>query len=215
MNPTEVFMKSGKNIFSAKNVAYFAILLALVIVLQACSGYMKIGTTSFCLVLVPIVLGGMLLGVCAATLLGLVFGAVVLVDAACGLDPFTLLLLNESPFFTVFLCLFKGAMAGLVSSLLFKLISKKNSYVAAFVASFAAPVVNTGIFVIGAFCSLELISNVFNNLQMSVAGLSPVYIVFVLCVGVNFFVELALNLVCAPALFTVEKVVSKRVRSKG
>ena len=208
-------MKSGKKFFSARNIAYLAILLALVVVLQVFSGYFKIGATAFSLVLVPIVLGGMLLGIWAGTILGLVFGVVVLVDAACGLDPFTMLLIQESPVFTVFLCLFKGGMAGFVSALLFKVINKKNKYAAVFVAAFAAPVVNTGIFVIGAFCGLKFINSTFGALGVEVNGISPAYLVFVMCVGVNFFVELAINIVCAPALYTVDRVVEKRINARG
>ena len=199
--------KQKKNFFSAKNVTYLAVLTALVIVLQVFSGYFKIGATSLSFVLVPVVLGGMIMGVVPATLLGLVFGLVVIFDALGGLDPFTLYLLGEQPFFTVLLCLVKGAAAGAVSALCFKLIAKKNKYAAVFVAA--------GIFVLGAFCMTGTISAFLSGAGLDLTGLSPFYIVFVLCAGVNFFVELAINLVCAPAMYTVDNVVSKRIRVNG
>ena len=207
--------KQKKNFFSAKNVTYLAVLTALVIVLQVFSGYFKIGATSLSFVLVPVVLGGMIMGVIPATLLGLVFGLVVIFDALGGLDPFTLYLLGEQPFFTVLLCLVKGAAAGAVSALCFKLIAKKNKYAAVFVAAAVTPVVNTGIFVLGAFCMTGTISAFLSGAGLDLTGLSPFYIVFVLCVGVNFFVEFAINLVCAPAMYTVDNVVSKRIRVNG
>lgn len=88
-------------------------LTALVIVLQTCSGFFTFGTTSLSFVLVPIVLGSILLGVGAGAFLGAVFGLVVIFDAVGGLDPFTIVLLGDSPVFTVFLCLAKGIAAEL------------------------------------------------------------------------------------------------------
>ena len=203
-------MKDVKKFFTARNVAYLAILLALVIVLQACSGFFKIGTTSLSFVLIPIVLGGMLLGVWAGAILGFAFGLVVIIDAVCGLDPFTLILLQESPFFTVFLCLLKGTLAGVVSALLFKLINKKNKYVAVFVATIAAPIVNTGIFILGGLCISGLISSLFLDGSTSV-----IYFLVIVCAGINFIIEFSINLVFSPALYTVDRVVEKRIQARG
>ena len=210
-------MKSEKKFFSARNITYLAVLLALVIVLQVFSGYFQIGTTRLSFVLVPITLGGMIIGVWAGLFLGLAFGLVVIIDALCGLDAFTLLLINASPAsaaFTILLCLAKGAAAGVGPALLFKFISKKNAYVATFVAALAAPILNTGVFVVGAFCMPNVLNDVFASLGINVTGLSAAYVVFVLCVGINFFVEFAINLVSAPAIYTVDKVVTKHINVK-
>lgn len=211
-------MKSEKKFFSARNITYLAILLALVIVLQVFSGYFQVGTTRLSFVLVPITLGGMILGVWAGLFLGIAFGVVVVIDALCGLDVFTLLLINASPasaVFTIILCLAKGAAAGVGPALIFKFISKKNAYVATFVAALATPILNTGVFVIGAFCMPSVLRDVFGSLGMNVEGFSAGYIVFVLCVGINFFVEFAINLICAPAIYTVDRVVTKSIKARG
>ncbi len=207
--------KAKKNFFSAKNIAFFAVLVALVVVLQLFVSYIKIGSTPISLVLVPIILGGMLLGIWVGLFLGLLFGFMVLMTAIAGFDPFTLALLQVNPVMTVILCLLKGGLAGFVSALLFKVIQGKNKYVAIFVAAIAAPIVNTGIFVAGGFIIIDTIKEVFNSFGTDLTGVSPVYIIFVLCVGVNFFIELAVNLICAPALYTVERVVEKQIRSES
>lgn len=199
-------MKAKNNFFTAKYVAYLGVLTALVIAFQMLSGFMRIGATSFCLVLVPIVLGGMLLGVVAGAILGGIFGLVVIIDGLIGLEQFTLYLLNVQPVFTVALCLLKGVAAGIIPALVYKLIAKKNKYVGAFTAALLAPVCNTGIFAIGAFLMLDSILPALGN-----PSNSPAYVVFVLLIGVNFFVELALNLVLAPAIYTVNGVVEKRI----
>jgi uncharacterized membrane protein len=204
------FMKKGKNnFFSAKNLAYFAVLAALIVVLQVFSGSIKIGSTPMSFVLVPIVLGGIILGPVAGGLLGGIFGLIVIVDALCGLDAFTLYLLNTTPVFTVLLCLLKGIAAGVVSSLVYRLIAKKNKYVAIFVAAALAPICNTGIFAIGAFFIMDPILALLGD---AYAGLSAGYIVFIVLIGVNFFVEFAINLLCAPALYTVNNVVEKQIK---
>ena len=195
--------------FTAKNVTYLAILTALIIVLQCLSGFFAVGATRLSFVLVPIVLGGMLLGVGAGAFLGTVFGLVVIFDALGGLDPFTLILLQESPVFTVALCLVKGAAAGAVSALVYKLIAKKNKYVAAFVASAVAPVVNTGIFVLGGLMIGGILSANFIP-----DGQSVIYFLIVGCAGINFIIEFAISLVLSPALYTVNGVVEKQIVKK-
>ena len=102
----EVIMKK-KAFFSSKNIAFLAVLVALVVVLQTMSTLIgRLGGTPLSLVLIPIVLGGVMLGPLAGTLLGLIFGIVVAVCGVTGFDGWTFLLFTQSPFATVFLCLF-------------------------------------------------------------------------------------------------------------
>lgn len=202
--------KVGKSLFNAKYVAYLGILAGLVIALQMLSGFMKIGATTFCLVLVPIILGGIILGVTAGAILGALFGVVVIIDALIGLDAFTLYLLNVRPAFTVILCIVKGVAAGVIPALVYKLIAKKNIYVGVFVAAVLAPICNTGVFAIGAFFIIQPVLDLFTSIGVDYTGVSSAYLVFVVLIGVNFFVELAINLVLAPAVYTVNNVVSKK-----
>ena len=203
--------KDKQSFFSAKYVSYLGVLAGLVIALQMLSGFMKIGATTFCLVLVPIVLGGLILGVAAGAILGFLFGVVVLVDALIGLDPFTLFLLGEQPVFTVILCLAKGVAAGVIPASIYKLIAKKNKYVGSIVAAVLAPICNTGVFAIGAFFIMQPILDFFASVGSDLSGLNPAYIVFILLIGVNFFVELAINALLAPAIYSVNNIVAKKI----
>lgn len=206
--------KEKKKFFSARNLTMLAVLVALVVVLQLFGSFIKIGTTPISLVLVPIILGGMLLGVWVGLGLGLLFGFMVIMSALAGYDVFTLALLQINPAMTVILCLLKGGLAGFVSAILFKVIKTKNKYVAVFVSAIMAPIVNTGIFVVGGFIILDTIKEVFGSFGADLTGISPADIIFVLCVGVNFFIELAIDIVCAPALYTVERVVENQILKK-
>ncbi len=206
--------KVKRTFFTAKNITYLAVFAALIIILQLCSGFIAISTTRMSFVLVPIVLGGMLMGVGVGTILGLLFGIIVIVTAVVGLDAFTLYMLNDSPVFTVFLCLLKGVAAGFIPAVLYKLIAKKNKYVAVFIAAICAPIVNTGIFVAGAFIISNTIVDAMSSIGYDVMGLSASYIIIVGCAGVNFLVELAINIICSPALYTVNRVILKQLSNR-
>ena len=188
-----------------------AMLVALVAVLQIFGGFFKIGTFSLSLVLIPIVIGSIVLGAKGGAILGGVFGLVVVIQCATGVDPGGAILIAINPFLTVLLCLLKGIAAGFVPGLIYRAIAKKDNdspvrtAVGAVVASISAPIVNTGIFVIG-------LSTCFNATLIEWAGGTNalVYIITGL-VGINFLIELGVNIVVAPAISTIIKVVTKNI----
>ena len=191
--------------FSAKRVTGLAVLLALVIVLQLFGSYIRIGATPLSFVLVPIVLAGILYGPIAGGILGFAFGLVVLLQGVFGVDGFTMILFNDHPVWTALLCLVKGAAAGLLSGLTHKLLAKKNAYVGTFAAAVVAPIVNTGLFILGALCFLQ------DTLKANfVSGTSVIYFLIIGCAGINFLIELAINLIAAPSVYRVIGIVKGR-----
>lgn len=202
--------KTGRSYFTAKNISYLAVLTALTIVLQIWGGAVKIGPTSISLVLLPIVLGGVILGVWAGAFLGVLFGFIVLMYGVAGADAFTAMLLNVHPFLTSLLCLVKGTAAGLVAGILYKLIAKKNKYVAVFVSAAAAPVVNTGLFILGGLC----MSDIFSDFAAAENYANTFYYLVLGVAGINFVVEFAINLVLSPAIYTVNRVVETQFAGK-
>ena len=193
----EVFMKNVENaFFTARNVALLAVLLAIVVVLQVFGLAIPMpGGTSMSFVLLPIILGGMLMGPIAGTVLGFAFGIITI------FDPLALTLMNYTPAAAVITVILKGTLAGFIPSVLFRLISSKNRYVAAYVAAVAAPVCNTGTFFIGC-------------LIMQDALVSSVGRAFWACIGlimINFAIELAVNVVLAPAIYSVDRVIERKI----
>lgn len=184
-----------------------AILLALVIVLQLFGSSIKVGATSFSLVLIPIALGGMLLGAKAGAFLGFVFGLITLIAGITGTDAFTQILFQDHPFLTSLTCLGKATAAGLVSGLLYRVVAKKNRYLAAFTAAAAAPIVNTGLFIL---CALLMSDTLSANFVAD--GTTVIYFLVIGCAGINFIVEFCVNLLVSPALHMVTDVVSKQLR---
>lgn len=205
-----------RNFFSARYIAFLAVLVALVVVLQLWGSVIPIGVAGLNLsfVLVPITLGAIMLGPVAGGILGFVFGFVVLMTGVAGTNFFTAYVLSDSPFFTVVTVLLKGIVAGVVAGLLYKVISKKNKYVAVFVAAAVVPILNTGIFILGALCMSGTVQSFVSSYMPDFDGRNIMYIIVVGLVTVNFFIELAINLICAPALYTVETVVEKQILSK-
>ena len=196
-------------IFSAKNIAYLAVLLALVVALQCLGGFFRIGETSLSFVLVPIVLGAVLIGWWAGAILGFAFGFIVLMYGVVGTDAFTNILFVNQPVLTTLTCLVKGIAAGVVPGLIYPLIAKKNKLAGVIVASALAPLMNTGLFIVGALCMSGTISTNF-----VAEGSTLVYFLFIACAGLNFIIEFAINILLSPAIHRVVLVVEKKYRKK-
>lgn len=200
---------SNKSKFSAVRMAELSILTAIVIVLQLTGTAIRIPIlgTSVSLVLVPIVLGAIMLGPKAGAWLGLVFGAVVyFAGGVMGMDFFTNFLFVHNPVITFCICIFKSTLAGLASGLAYKALEAKGKTMAVVVAAILAPVINTGIFVLGCLTILDTISAV-----MAAIGSTGtvIYFIFIGCAGWNFIFELTLNLLLAGTIERIIRIVRK------
>ena len=187
-----------------------AIFTAIVLVVQMVGSSIKVGPVSFSLVLIPIVVGGMLIGPYGGAFLGFVFGLVTVIGGLTGADPFTAYLLQagtSSAIFTVLLCLVKATAAGLISALIFKALSNENKYLGVILASATAPIVNTGIFVLGTLTVLA--APLSANTAFVNDTSSLVYFVIIGCAGVNFIVELLVNIVLSPSVYSFVNAISK------
>ena len=180
------------------------LMTAIVVVLQVFAASIKLGEFSITLTLAPIVIGAALFGPWAGAWLGLVFGAVVLLSG----DAAAFLAINVPG--TIITVLLKGALSGLAAGFIYHLIEKKNKYVAVVTAGIAAPVVNTGVFVIGVFVFfLGTISE-----WAAGAGSDTISFIFVGLIGLNFFVELGINLVLSSVIVTIINYANKMLHNK-
>lgn len=171
------------------------LLTSFVLILQISGTAIKLGSTSISLTLIPIVLGAMILGPSGGAWLGFIFGLVVYVMGASGADAFTFVLFSEHPFITALTCFGKGICAGLLSGLVYQAIFKKNSLVATFAAAAIAPIINTGLFIVGGLCMSGTLSSNF-----VATGSTVIYFLVIGCAGLNFIFEFLLNMIVAPAL---------------
>ena len=191
-----------KKYFTARQVTGIAVLLALVIVLQAALGSISIGAVTLNFTLIPIVLGGILFGSVAGAILGFACGVVVLIQVMIGGSPFYTLIWANDPVVTTLTCLVKSTVAGYLGGLAYKLISKKQPIVALFVASAIVPIVNTGLFIVGCLF-------MFDSVHTITGGQNLLVFILVGLVTFNFFIELAINMVFAPAINRVIKTIKR------
>ncbi len=197
--------------FNTKNIAYLAVLTALILVLQLTGAAITITpVTKLSFVLLPIVLGAMILGPLAGALLGFVFGLIVLIQGIVGVDGFTFILFSDHPIITSLLCLVKGTAAGFGSGLIYKAFKQKEGKVktvGAFIASGSAPIINTGLFILGALLMSDTLSSNFVG-----EGETVIYFLVIGCAGFNFIVEFAFNLIFAPAILRITNIIEKNFR---
>lgn len=189
-----------KNTKTSKVVG-LGLFTAMVVVLQFLGSFIKFGPFSITLVLAPIVIGAALYGIGAGAYLGLVFGATVLISG----DAAAFLTIN--PIGTVIIVLLKGMLAGLAAGLIYSLISKASSLAGVIVAGVVCPIVNTGIFLAGCYIF-------FQEWLVTVFGTTGFVTVVAGLVGVNFLVELGINMVLSTAIVKIIGLGKKQLNSK-
>ncbi len=189
----------SSSVEKTRKLVGMAILTAIIVVLQVVAYYVKIGTFSVTLVLIPIVVGAAIYGVKAGAFLGGVFGVVVVVGTISGVDPGAFILWSERPLMTVLLCLVKGIAAGFMAGVVYRVIAKKMMYVGVIVAAIVSPVVNTGIFL------AAMVLFYHDTLVTWAGGTSLVYFTLIGLTGLNFLLELIINVVLSPAVVRILK----------
>lgn len=196
--------KNQISVSKVQRLTLLALMTALVVLLQF-TLRISLGGFSCTMCLVPIVVGGALLGPLAGAWLGLVFGIVVLLSG----DAAFFMGFNAAA--TIIIVILKGTAAGYVSAIVYKLISKKNSLVASIVAALACPVVNTGIFLVG---TLLCFSNDLSSFATD-GGYGSVltYTLFFL-IGGNFFLELGIDAVLSPVVYRLVDMGNKMFGNK-
>ena len=188
--------------FTTKNIVYLAILTTLLVVLNLLSTVFKI-ITNVNLTLIPIVLGALLLGMRGGLILG---GVMTFVFGVTGVDAFTNFLFTQHPVLTFLTCTVKITAAGVVAGLVYSMFKDKNKHAATFMAAAIVPIVNTLIFILGALTMYDSMS-----VLAAGEGVGVIYFLIVVCAGVNFLIELAINLVVAPAIYSVVNILEKNV----
>ena len=185
-----------------------ALLSGLIILLQLYFVIPLPGSLTLSLVLVPIVVGAVLFGANSGAILGGVFGVLVAIMAIQGqLGLLTNMMVAYNPLMTILICIFKGVAAGYVAGLVNSWF-KKLSFVGILLAAAVAPIVNTGIFVLGMLTVFKGVMMDFAG-QIGMGGTSALYFAVVVLVGVNFIIEFAANLVLSPAIASIVKAVKK------
>lgn len=171
-----------------------ALFSAIVVVLQLLGSFIRFGIFSISLVLVPIVVGAALYGAVGGAWLGFVFGMAVLLSGDAG----AFLAVNVPG--TVITVLVKGTAAGLAAGYAYKLFEKLQQTAAVAVSAVLCPIVNTGIFLVG--CLLFFMPTI----RMWAGGEAVGRYMILGLVGVNFLVELAVNVLLCPTIVRLIRI---------
>lgn len=185
---------------NVKKLTYLALLTAIVFLMQLIGLFLRFATFSLSFVLVPIVVGVAVCGVGAGAWLGLVFGIAVFVtgDAA--------LFLQFNVIGTIITVLLKGTLAGFTSGLVYKLLEKKNRYAAITCAAITAPIVNSGVFMLG--CLVFFFDSIASFWSLEASAVLPFIITGL--IGINFIIEFCINLVLAPTIYRIIEINKKQ-----
>lgn len=176
-----------------KKIVGIGLLTAIIVVLQILAVTIPVGLFNLTLSLVPIVVGAALFGPSAGAWLGFVFSFVVLLT-----NSGAFLAVNVPG--TIITVIAKGTLCGLAAALVYKLFAKKNQTLSVVVAAIVSPCVNTGLFLLGCeIFFMDTISGWASALGYPSAGN---YMIFGL-VGINFFIEMAVNIVLSPAIVRI------------
>lgn len=176
-----------------------ALMTGIIIVLQIVASFIKFGPFTITLALAPIIIGAALYGAGAGAYLGGVFGVVVFIACVAGWDMGGNILFTARPLVTLILCVVKGALAGLAAGAVYRALAQRSPMAGSILAGIMCPVVNTGIFCLG------LAGFYYDTLVAWAGGTALVYYVITGLVGLNFLLEMAINLVLSSVIVRVVK----------
>ena len=188
---------------NTKRIAGVGILAAIVIVLQILATFVQIGPFAITLVLVPIVIGAALYGISAGAILGGIFGLVVLFMTISGVDVAAHMLWVANPIATLLVILLRGILAGAAAGLVFKAFGKKNKLAGTISAAIVCPVINTGLFLLAMYFIFP------DFLALWADGATTIYFLFIGLAGINFLIELGINLVLSPTIVRIIQIARK------
>lgn len=170
---------------------------AIVVILQCTLGLITVGTVNLNFVLIPIVVSGIVYGPYVGSVTGFAFGMTVFIQCLTGAQGvFGSALIEINWFYCFALCALRGLLAGLIPALIWKLCARiRNSYLRALLPAIAAPVVNTGLFLLG-------YAVFFNGHMHSIMpeGAGVIYFLFIVLAGVNFIFEFVTSTVITPPI---------------
>lgn len=204
-----------KNSMKIKRLVGIATLAALVAVLQVISNYITFGTVSITLALIPMVIGAILYGPLVGFGLGAFMGVIIITA------PSTTLFLGFNAFLTILLCILKTGLAGLASGFIFRGICKLNFLkqakfpVAIVVATLVAPLINTGLFILGSAVLFRGISTVVEDVEYVLIPSNGSFGdamsgAVALVMLTNFLIEFTVSVVLSPSIIYIFKILGSK-----
>ena len=175
------------------------VLVGLLTALATALSFIKIPIlgTSITLVLPVAIIGGALYGPLVGAWLTVIPNVLAFTEAG--------IFFTYSPAGCVATLILKGLVAGFVAGVIYKALSEKHPIGAVTCSAVVAPVLNSGIFVLGCYIFIwdELVS---------IAGEKGVGIGLLLfgLAGLNFIIELVINIILCPSILRIIQLATKK-----
>ncbi|MCL2397181.1 MAG: ECF transporter S component [Defluviitaleaceae bacterium] len=186
-----------------RRIAGIGVFAAIVVILQLFASFITLGQFAITLALVPIVIGAALYGPLAGAALGATFSFIVLIMTITGVDVGGHMLWLANPVATALVILARGILAGAAAGWVYSLVARKSTYVGGISAAIICPVVNTGLLLAAMYFIFP------DFMALWAGGAATVYFLFIGLAGVNFLIELAINIALSPAIVRVIQTVKK------
>ena len=168
----------------SRTIAEISIFSAIIIVLQLLATYIKIGSFSINLTLIPIIVAGCVYGESIGTLMGLVSATIIIIMVLTGGDPSGATMLSYNPLATIAAVYVKGALSGFIPSYIYRKLENKNQKLAVMLSAASCPIINTFTFTIFLILFFD----------------TPIKALIGYFLTTNFVIELVINLLVAPRL---------------
>ena len=196
------------------HLVQLAMLIALIFVMQylgtLASTPLRAAGIELSFVLIPIVVGAFLLGPLEGAILGFVFGVMTVVLTVIAPGSMTYILFTERPVIYIILAIIKATAAGLFSGLIYKGLDKlmkgKAVYLRTIIASASAPIINTGIFLLGMVCFFS------DVIAEKWAGGTNVFLFLISIIWLNFVIEFGINVILSPAIVRILNIIKKKLK---
>ena len=176
-------------------------------------GYLRTGGLEITFILIPVILGGIVLGPAAGAILGLQFGLSSFIQCF-GLSAFGAALLAINPFFTFLLCVVPRTLMGFLVGVIFRALQRADKTPAGIlsfsVSSLCGALLNTLLFMgllITFFWNSDFIRSVCGTL-----GAANVFVFVALFVGINGAVEAAVCFVLGTAIAKALTAANRRMQ---
>lgn len=192
---------NSKNHAKTQKMVRMALLSALVVVLQLFFSAIKVGAVTLNFVLIPIVIASVFISPSAGLFVGTLAGITTFIQVFTSADPFYLFLMTNNPVATALICVLKTAFAGLIAGYVYKLIGKVSKHKALniILPSIVCPIVNTGLFCLGMYIFFGN-AMIGDSTYSSLINGNLIYFIMFGLAGINFVIELILNVVLCPLL---------------
>ena len=199
-------MNGRRTTINTEKLVLASILTAIVVVLQVIALVTRAVLPMFAinLVLIPIVIGAAIGGIKLGAWLGFVSGVAILCTDAASF--FVVSIIG-----TILTVLIKGVASGLAAAGVYKLLEKKNKYAAVICAAVVCPIVNTGVFILGC---LAFFMDTIKGWGAAAGFDNAFAFIFIGLIGINFIIELVINVVLSPTVLKLLEIRNKERNTK-